>query len=228
LSEDTHPRRAPADRMFTSIPGRAWPNVLMSGTDPTVTLRPIRRSDAGAWRAARQRNQVWLAPWDATVPPGGEARPTSFRALVKRLSKAGRRGTNYPFVIEVDGRFAGQVSINNIVRGSAQFASVGYWIDQEFAGRGVMPRAVAMAIDHCFFTAGLHRIEVCIRPENSNSLRIVEKLGIREVGYAPRFLHIDGDWRDHRIFAITKEEVPRGVLARWVESGGDVSAVAGR
>ena len=100
------------------------------------------------------------------------------------------------------------------MRGSAQFASMGYWLDREFAGRGVMPRAVAMAIDHCFFTAGLHRIEIAIRPENSNSLRVVEKLGIREVGFAPRFLHIDGAWRDHRIYAVTVEECPDGMLAR--------------
>jgi len=71
-----------------------------------------------------------------------------------------------------------------------------------------------MVIDHCFTTAGLHRIEVAIRPENSNSLRVVEKLGLREVGYAPKFLHIDGDWRDHRIYAVTVEECPEGLLAR--------------
>jgi ribosomal-protein-alanine N-acetyltransferase len=119
-----------------------------------------------------------------------------------------------PFAIEVDGRFGGQVTVNNIVRGSAQFASIGYWLDQDLAGRGVMPTAVALVIDHCFGSAGLHRIEVAIRPENSNSLRVVEKLGIREVGYAPKFLHIDGAWRDHRIFAITVEECPDGMLAR--------------
>ena len=224
MSPDKRIRRLGRDRMITSIPGRAWPNTLTSGTDPVVTLRPVRRSDARAWRDARRRNATWLSPWDATVPPGGDARPTTFPALVRRLAKAARSGTTYPFVIEVDGRFAGQVSINNIVRGSAQFASVGYWIDQQFAGHGVMPRAVAMAADHCFFTAHLHRLEICIRPENTNSLRVVEKLGIREIGYAPRFLHIDGAWRDHRIFAITKEEVPRGLLARLEESGGDVSA----
>ena len=71
-----------------------------------------------------------------------------------------------------------------------------------------MPPAVALVIDHCFFTAGLHRIEIAIRPENSNSLRVVEKLEIREIGYAPRFLHIDGAWRDHRIYAITEGGVP--------------------
>ncbi len=159
-------------------------------------------------------------PWDATVPPGGEARPTSFKQLVRRLSKQARQGATFPFAVEVDGQFVGQVTVNNIVRGSAQFASVGYWLDKDYAGRGVMPRAVAMVIDHCFFTAGLHRIEIAIRPENSNSLRVVEKLEIREIGYAPKYLHIDGAWRDHRIYAITKEEVPDGVLTRLRASGG--------
>ena len=100
------------------------------------------------------------------------------------------------------------------MRGSAQYASVGYWIDEAYAGRGITTRAVAMAIDHCFVTVGLHRIEVAIRPENTSSLRVVEKLGIKEIGYAPRYLHIDGDWRDHKLFAITREEVPLGLLRR--------------
>ena len=55
---------------------------------------------------------------------------------------------------------------------------------------------------------------MAIRPENTSSLRVVEKLGIKEIGYAPRYLHIDGDWRDHKLFAITREEVPLGLLDR--------------
>jgi ribosomal-protein-alanine N-acetyltransferase len=124
-----------------------------------------------------------------------------------------------PFAIDVRGRFAGQVTVNNIVRGSGQFASIGYWLDREYAGRGVMPLAVALVIDHCFTTAGLHRIEVAIRPENSNSLRVVEKLGLAEYGYAPRFLHIDGDWRDHRLYAVTVEECPGGMVKRLLGGG---------
>ncbi|WP_341926708.1 GNAT family protein [Nocardioides psychrotolerans] len=177
-------------------------------------MRPLARRDVHAWRSARQRNAAWLLPWDATVPPGTNARATTFRALVRRLRHQADRGTTYPFAVDVDGRFAGQLTVNNIVRGSAQFASIGYWLDRDVAGRGVMPRAVAMAIDHCFTTAGLHRIEIAIRPENSNSLRVVEKLGLHEVGYAPRFLHIDGAWRDHRIYAVTVEECPGGMVAR--------------
>lgn len=193
-----------------------WPATLRwdAADAAAVVVRPLRASDARAWREARQDNLAWLTPWDATVPPGGDGRPTTFGALVRRLRAQARAGRTYPFAIDVEGRFAGQVTVNNVVRGSAQFASVGYWIDRRCAGRGVMPRAVALVIDHCFTELGLHRIEIAIRPENSNSLRVVEKLGVGEVGYAPRFLHIDGAWRDHRIFAITKEEVPLGLVER--------------
>jgi ribosomal-protein-alanine N-acetyltransferase len=188
-----------------------WPATLHYGP---VTLRPLAYRDARAWRAVRRRNAAWLQQWDATVPPTGTERPATFRTLVARLNRHARHGQGMPFALDVEGRFSGQVTVNNIVRGSAQFGSVGYWLDRDVAGRGIMPIAVALVIDHCFRSAGLHRIEVCIRPENSNSLRVMEKLGIREIGYAPRFLHIDGAWRDHRIFAVTVEECPGGMLAR--------------
>ncbi len=187
-------------------------------THAELRLRPVEVADAAAWQAARERSADWLRPWDATMPPGGEPRPANFRAVVKNLRRNARAGTAYPFVIEVDGRFAGQLTISNIVRGSARFASIGYWVDHAFAGRGVMPRAVAMAIDHCFGAGGLHRVEIAIRPENTNSLRVVEKLGLREIGYAPKFLHIDGAWRDHRLYAVTVEECPEGLLARYLGS----------
>ena len=69
-----------------------------------------------------------------------------------------------------------------------------------------MPTAVAMAVDHCFGPVGLHRVEINIRPENAASLRVVAKLGFRPEGLRPRYLHIDGDWRDHLVFALNAEE----------------------
>jgi ribosomal-protein-alanine N-acetyltransferase len=188
-----------------------WPATLTHGE---VTLRPLGPSDARAWRDARVRNAAWLRPWDATVPPGSPQRPASFRSLVRRLTRLARDGQAMPFALDVGGEFAGQVTVNNIVRGSAQFASIGYWLDQRFAGRGVVPLAVAMTIDHCFFTAGLHRVEIAIRPENTNSLRVVEKLGIPQCGMASRYLHIDGEWRDHLLFGITIEEAGDGLVKR--------------
>jgi len=191
------------------VPG--WPAFLAHGE---VALRPLEAADADAWREVRTRNGDWLRQWEATLPPGERDPAGSYAQVVRRLRRLARHGQAMPFAIEVDGKFAGQVTVNNIVRGSAQFASIGYWLDRAVAGRGVMPTAVALVIDHCFTTARLHRVEICIRPENTNSLRVVEKLGMREIGFAPRFLHINGEWRDHRIFAVTTEECPGGMLAR--------------
>jgi ribosomal-protein-alanine N-acetyltransferase len=179
-----------------------------------VRLRPIAQKDRDVWRRVRQANSAWLSRWDATAPSHSHAQPRSFSSMVRQMRSEARAGRQLPFVVELEGRFVGQVTVSNIVRGSAQFASIGYWIDKAYAGRGITPRAVALVIDHCFGPVGLHRVEVAIRPENTSSLRVVEKLGINEVGFAPKFLHIDGDWRDHRLFAITKEEVPMGLLHR--------------
>lgn len=185
--------------------------VLQAGA---LRVRPLALSDNLAWRRLRSANQVWLGRWDATPPSELLGAPRSFGAMVRHLRREARAGRQLPFVVEYDGRLVGQLTVSNIVRGSAQFGSIGYWIDEAFAGRGIMPRAVALVVDHCFGPVGMHRIEVAIRPENVSSLRVAAKLGFREIGLARRYLHIDGDWRDHRLFAVTREEVPLGMVDR--------------
>jgi ribosomal-protein-alanine N-acetyltransferase len=135
--------------------------------------------------------------------------------MVRRYNAHARQGEALPWALAVDGALAGQVNVAGIVRGSAQTAHIGYWIGQEFAGHGYVPTGVAVAIDYCFESLRLHRVEINIRPENTASLRVVEKLGLRSEGIRERYLHIDGDWRDHLCFAITADEVPNGLLKRW-------------
>lgn len=188
-------------------------------TDGATALRPIRLRDQRAWREVNQRNREWLRPWEATIPPAlpGQyppRRPT-YRQMVRHLRSEAQAGRMLPFVVGYEGRLVGQLTVAGITWGSMCSGHIGYWIDQAAAGRGVMPTAVALATDHCFRTVGLHRIEVCIRPENGPSRRVVEKLGFREEGVRPRYLHIDGAWRDHLVFALTAGEVPEGLLTRW-------------
>jgi len=135
--------------------------------------------------------------------------------MVRSLLRQARQGTLLPFAVTYDDELVGQLTVGGVTYGSLCSAHIGYWIDQRVAGRGIMPTAVALAVDHCFRTLGLHRVEVNIRPENTASLRVVEKLGLREEGLRARYLHIAGAWRDHRSFAVTAEEVPEGLLARW-------------
>lgn len=191
-----------------------WPVTL---TDGDITLRPLRYRDARAWRDIRTRNRKWLAPWEATLPAEASSSveiPTSFGQMVRRNRREAAMGRMLPWAIAVDGVLAGQLTVGGISYGSLRGAYIGYWIDERFAGRGVMPRAVAMACDHCFDVLRLHRIEVNIRPENAASLRVVDKLGLREEGFRSAYLHIDGDWRDHRTFVVLAGEFPDGLRAR--------------
>ncbi|WP_299275353.1 GNAT family protein [uncultured Georgenia sp.] len=178
-----------------------------------VRLRPLRYRDRAAWQELRARNADWLRPWEATSPV--PQAPASFRHYVAESRRLARRGEALTFVIEVDGELAGQLSVSPILLGSLRGAAIGYWVSRHVAGRGVAPTAVALAGDYCFTELGLHRLEINIRPENAASLRVVEKLGFRDEGLRRRYLHIDGDWRDHRTFALVAEEVPGGLLERW-------------
>jgi len=142
--------------------------------------------------------------------------------MVASLNAQARQSTALPFLITErtegfrDPQIVGQLTVSSIVWGSAMMATLGYWVDKERAGHGIAPTVVAMATDHCFRTLGLHRMEINIRPENAPSLRVVEKLGFRDEGYRLRYLHINGEWADHRSFALTSEEVPQGLLDWWL------------
>ncbi|MHA7306803.1 GNAT family N-acetyltransferase [Arthrobacter sp. TMN-49] len=195
-----------------------WPVTLECGD---LVLRPIKFRDRAEWGAVRARNAAWLQPWEASNPASQGQLPT-FGGMVRVLNRQAREAAALPFIIteRVPGKpkpvIVGQLTVSSIMWGSAMSASLGYWVDQERAGRGIVPTAVAMATDHCFRQLGLHRMEINIRPENVASLRVVEKLSFRDEGLRQRYLHINGEWADHRSFALTSEEVPEGILTKWL------------
>ena len=188
---------------------------IPSLSEGDVTIRPIRARDARALERELMDNRGWLRQWEATNPHG----PLSFdvRSNIRSLQANARAGLGLPFAMDYKGEFAGQLNVSSISYGSLGCATIGYWVAERFAGHGITPISVALATDHCFFGLGLHRMEICIRPENFKSLRVVEKLGFRYEGLKRRYIHINGDWRDHFCFALVTEEVPGGVLRRWRE-----------
>ena len=190
--------------------------------DGDITIRPVRLRDARNLERELLENRTWLRKWEATNPVG----PMGFdvRASIRHLQSNARAGLGLPFVIEYRGELAGQLNVSSISYGSVSMATIGYWVSERFAGKGLTPTAVALATDHCFFGVGLHRMEICIRPENDPSLRVVEKLGFRYEGLRRRYIHINGDWRDHFCFALTVEELPTGVLRRWLDGTVPASA----
>jgi [ribosomal protein S5]-alanine N-acetyltransferase len=192
-------------------PHPGWPAQLSAGP---VSVRAPRLRDGRAWSEIRLRNEMWLNKWEPSSPHGWAERNalSAWPPLASALRKAGRSGTMLPLVVAYGGRLVGQVNVSNVVHGVLRSCTVGYWVDMAVAGRGIVPTALALTIDHCFTSVGLHRVEVDIRPENTASLRVVEKLGLRREGYFERYLDIDGGWRDHIAFAITVEDLHGGTM----------------
>ncbi len=194
-----------------------WPVTLTWGQ---LRLRPLRRGDSRRWHQVRRANAAWLRQWEATLPAADPAVPTTFGAMTRSFRREAEAGRALALALDVDGVLMGQVTLGGIAWGSLRSAYIGYWISQEVAGQGYMPQAVALVTDHAFGVLGLHRIEINIRPENRASLRVAEKLGYRKEGYRPRYLHIDGGWRDHVSYVMLSDEWPAAGLVHAIATAG--------
>jgi len=185
-------------------------------THGDVSLRIVRHRDVKTIERLVLSNREWLRPWEATNPHG----PTSFdfKAQIRSLLRALENNDGIPFVIVYKDEIVGQLNVANILHGSVSSCVIGYWISPEVAGLGITPTAVALAMDYMFKVVGLHRVEIDIRPENEASIRVVEKLGLRYEGLKEKYIHINNDWRDHYVFALTSDEVSSGVLNRWLRN----------
>jgi ribosomal-protein-alanine N-acetyltransferase len=185
-------------------------------THGDISLRIIRHRDAKTIERLVLSNREWLRPWEATNPHG----PTSFdfKAQIRSLLRALENSEGIPFVILYKDEIVGQLNVANILHGSVSSCVIGYWIAPEVAGLGITPTAVALAMDYMFKVVGIHRVEIDIRPENEASIRVVEKLGLRYEGLKENYIHINNDWRDHYVFALTSDEVSAGVLNRWLRN----------
>ena len=187
-----------------------------------LMLRPLVAGDFEAWSEVRVRNDEWLTKWEPLRHPKAPDPASNRDAFASRCAARDRErqsGVGYAFGIFVDNAFAGEINLNNVLRGAMQSVTIGYWIDEARAGKSYMSEAVLVATRFALEDLQLHRVEICIIPRNHNSRRVMEKLGYREEGIAERFLEINGTWEDHVRYGFTIEEwrVRREELvAQWL------------
>ncbi|NLU82609.1 GNAT family protein [Rhodococcus sp. HNM0569] len=186
-----------------------------------VTVRAVRLRDGASWSRIRTRDRANLEPWEPSgaAPWNSRHHVSAWPGLCSSLRGEARRGRMVPMAIELDGRFCGQLTIGNIVRGALSSAWIGYWVDSEVNNQGVATAALALGLDHGFGAVGLHRIEATVRPENVASRSVLRNVGFREEGLLRRYLDVDGQWRDHMLVALTVEEVTSTVTDVLVRAG---------
>jgi ribosomal-protein-alanine N-acetyltransferase len=162
----------------------------------TTTVRPVSLDDVPELTRLIRANREFLAPWEPARDEEFFTEDTQ-RELVRAALDSPASG---PHVIELDGRIVGRITLNTIVRGPFQSASLGYWVSQDVNGRGVATAAVAGMLRIAFGPYGLHRVEAATLVHNTGSQRVLERNGFERFGLAPRYLAIAGKWQDHILF----------------------------
>ncbi|WP_307038847.1 GNAT family N-acetyltransferase [Agromyces ramosus] len=164
-----------------------------------LELRLVRADDATRLADAYTRNREYLAPWEP-LRPDAFFEPEWHDDEVRLQLGSAAEGRSLPLVITDGDRIVGRLNLSNIVRGASQSASLGYWVDRHYAGRGVGTAAVLAAIDLARDELTLHRLEAGTLVHNHRSQRVLVNAGFEPIGLAPRYLRIAGQWQDHRLF----------------------------
>lgn len=163
-------------------------------------IEPVQPHHRAAFIDAAQASVDLHEPWIA--PPRTRS---AFAAHLSRYALP--EHASYVGVAD-SGSLIGCVHLNEIVHGALQSAYLAYFVFRPFEGRGIMRRLLARVINRAFTVHELHRVEANIQPDNENSRALVKRLGFRLEGFSPRYLRVDGAWRDHERYALTVEEWP--------------------
>jgi len=175
-----------------------------------VYLRHPVMPDYAAWAELRALSRQHLTPWEPQWTRDELAR-SSFRRRLRQFQRELRDDQGYAYLIFSDtgGALLGGLNISNVRRGVAQAASLGYWTGTPYAGRGLMTEAVRAAVNFAFSSLRLNRLEAACLPNHVASARVLEKAGFTCEGRARRYLKINGEWKDHDLFALLHDD-PRG------------------
>lgn len=163
-----------------------------------IQIREVISADKEKFILAMQRSESLHAPWTTAPKTSNE-----FEQYIKRIQQPNQKG----LLVEINEKdIAGVFNINEIVLGCFQSAYLGFYATIDYAGQGVMSAALKLVLQHIFQELNLHRIEANIQPGNKKSIQLVYSNGFKKEGYSPKYLKIDGEWRDHERWAMTYED----------------------
>ena len=185
-----------------------------------IFLRCPVLGDHGEWSSIRAASRSFLEPWEPRWSEDDLTR-TAFRYRIRRYDADREAGLALPLFVcqKSTGRIAGGVTLGSIRRGASESCTLGYWMGEQHAGKGLMADALKCLIPHVFDRMRLHRIEAACIPDNARSQGLLEKVGFRREGYLNGYLKINGAWRDHLLYALVAEDW-QSLRAKGSGSGG--------
>ena len=190
--------------------------IFSGGQEPVlkgseVYLRYPQSADFSQWSELRGASKNFLSPWEPTWATD-ELTSAAYRRRLRRYDSEIRNDLAYPFFVfhNTNNVLIGGCTLSNVQRGVCQSASLGYWMGEPHTRQGYAFAAVNLMAPFVFETLGLHRLEAACIPDNKASNGLLRKLGFCEEGCVRGYIQIDGEWRDHILFALLKDDWPVG------------------
>ncbi len=164
-----------------------------------IIICELQLTDEAAFLDAMQRSKSLYDPW-MSAPYTHE----QFVEFYHRYNQPNHK--SYLICTNNNTNIVGVFNLSEIVRGLFQNAYLGFSCVIDYAGKGYMSRGLKLVLEKVFTELELHRLEANIQPTNINSINLVKANGFRKEGYSPRYLKINGEWRDFERWAITYED----------------------
>ncbi len=171
-----------------------------------IYMRPPSVDDAKMWAEVRGRNINHIQPFDPKWPDDALTEELYKRRISRQFYEWQHdRGRAFLIFDIHNDALIGGMNINNICRGAAQYAALGFWIDQDCEGQGLMREALELTLEYCFEDLLLQRVNASCLPHNERSKKTLLAVGFKEEGFAEKYLQINGVREDHILFGLPKE-----------------------
>lgn len=168
------------------------------------TLRTATKADANLVCTYFQNNRAFLKPWDPKrdasfyTVEGWRYRLTRLEELQKL-----KQGLYLLLLSPNESSLLGVISFSNIIGFPFYACNLGYSLDQQQQGKGLMRHYLGKACTYMFEHYNMHRIQAAYLPRNHRSAAVLQSNGFVDEGLAKDYLLIDGQWQDHRLMSLT-------------------------
>ena len=173
---------------------------------PRLKLLPPTMKHYEAWAELRAKSRTFLEPYEPIWPKDDLTR-AAFKRRIKRYQNSDKNNVGASFLfLTHEGEMIGGATISRMLRGVAQSCAIGYWIGEPYVKQGYMSEALNGLLPFIFIQKKFRRLEAACLPHNSASIRVLEKTGFTQEGYAREYLKIAGKWQDHLLFAMLESD----------------------
>ncbi len=168
-----------------------------------IQLKSWNIENAPELFALTDKNRDYLLPWLPWVPMVKEV-ADSAKFITTSLKEMGEK-KGLELAIWYQNKLVGCIGLHAL-SSSNRRASIGYWLDKDYQGKGIMTQSVKALMNYCYTELGLNRLAIEAATENQSSYAIAERLGFTKEGILRQFEFVNGHFLDYILYSMLKSE----------------------